>query len=510
MWLSVVFSSWPGMSAGRTPAETLLFVDDHHILYRAGTERNQHHPVRCEANPVIPDDQPWEVAVAWTSVYRNSDTGKYQLWYQAYGGRDSLQPNCMSCYAESDDGIHFDRPALGLYSYGDRKATNIIMVGNGGRSLRYGNSVIVDPNDPNPERRYKMAYFDFATYDGVEQPGLNVAFSPDGIHWSRPEVPMPRSVISYGRLEEPIPFKGQPKTEWNIPLSMSDALDVFYDAPQGLFAIYGKMWIDGPAGNTRWKHAMGRITSKDFIHWSTPELVLAPDDADPPHVEFHTNPVFYHAGCYFSLAQLLDRGDGGGVIDIELMISRDGVKWQRPFRREFFLPRAGGKDFESGSIFTNATPVILDNEIRFYYGAYSMGATSANDDEQLSGIGMASIPRDRFAGIRPVARSAQATLAEPLEHVGQITLKPMDLSGVAGLTINADASEGTVRVELLTADGYRIEGFAKEDALPLAGDMLQHRVGWTARNLSDLKPGKYMIRIHLNKAEVFALTMLPY
>lgn len=496
------------LPAAASTAQSLLFVDDCHVLYRAGTERMQHHPERCSASPLIPDDQPWEAAVAWTSVYRDPSTGQYQLWYQAYGGPTTPQPQCVTCYAESEDGIHFTRPDLGLFPYGDVADTNIIMVGNGGRSLRYGNSVVVDPRDPDSARRYKMAYFDFAKADGVENPGLNVAFSPDGIHWATPAVPMPRLVISYGNLEEPVPFKGQPGVAWNVPLSMSDALDVFYDEPRGEFAIYGKMWIDGPAGNTRWKHAMGRTSSKNFIDWSVPALVLAPDDQDPPYVEFHTSPVFYHGGCYFSLAQILNRGENGGVIDIELMISRDGLNWQRPFRDAFFLPRAGGKEFESGSIFTNATPVILEDEIRFYYGAYSMGATGASDTEQVSGVGMASIPRDRFAGIRPVAVSDQTTLSKPLEHIGQMTLKPLDLSQCAALVLNADAGRGEIRVELLTADGYRMAGFTKEDAIPITGDSLRHDVAWNSRALGDLPAGEYLVRIHLARAEVFALYMI--
>lgn len=493
----------------RGAAETLLFVDDHHVLYRAGTERVLHQPVRYEGNPVIPDDQPWEAAIAWTSIYRNSETGQYQAWYQAYGGSKPFQPQCVTCYAESSDGLHFSRPALGLFDYGASKDTNIVMVGNGGHSLRYGNAVVVDPRDPDPKKRYKMAYFDFAKQGDVETPGIHVAFSPDGIHWSKPDVPMPRLPIAYGKLEQPVPFKNESGRAWSIPLSMSDAVDVFYDAPRRMFAIYGKMWIDGPAGNMTWKHAMGRTTSEDFIHWSAPELVLTPDDEDRPEVEFHTSPVFYHAGCYFSLAQILNRGENGGVIDIELMLSRDGLDWKRPFRNSFFLARNGGKDFESGSIFTNSTPVILEDEIRFYYGAYSMGATSATDGEQLSGIGMASLPRDRFAGIRPVALSNQTTLEKPLEYTGQVTLKALDLSACSGLTLNGDARDGEIRVELLSAEGYRLEGFTKEDSTPITGDNLRHPVAWRAHTLSELdKHSGYLIRIHLLRAEVFALDLI--
>jgi hypothetical protein len=70
---------------------------------------------------------------------------------------------------------------------------------------------------------------------------------------------------------------------------MADALDAIYDPVREVFAIYGKMWIDGPDGGMHWKHAMGRIESKDFIHWSRPQLLLAPDDQDPAWVEFHTS-----------------------------------------------------------------------------------------------------------------------------------------------------------------------------------------------------------------------------
>jgi hypothetical protein len=268
------------------------------------------------------------------------------------------------------------------------------------------------------------------------------------------------------------------------------------------------MWIDGPEGKTAWKHAMGRTTSQDFVHWTTPELVLAPDDLDLPQVEFHTSPVFYHAGCYFSPAQLLNRAENGGVIDIELLLSRDGLDWKRPFRDKFFLARAGGKAFESGSIFTNSTPVILDDEIRFYYGAYSMGATSADDGEQLSGIGMASIPRDRFAGIRPVPVSDQVTLKEPVENTGQVTLKALDLSQCVGFTLNADARAGEIRVELLTAGGYRMKGYTKDDAIPITGDNLRHSVAWKDRALEGLEKGKYLTRIHLHNAEVFAVDLV--
>lgn len=501
---------------GTQPAEatagaddvTILLVDDAEVLYRSGTRRVVHPFKRHPANPLIAPEKPWEVAIGWTSIYRNPRTGLYQLWYQAYSaGRDSEKaPDCPVCYAESNDGIHFTRPELDLFPFGDSPKTNIVLVGNRGTSIRYCNAVIVDEDEPDAGRRYKMAYFDFGKSAEREYPGLHVAFSPDGIRWTRhPEMPLARA--SYGNYGEEVPFADESGREWAVPLSIADAVDVFRDSKRGVYAIYAKMWVDGPDGRMYFKHGMGRIESRDFIHWSRPQLVLTPDDLDAPWVEFHTSPVFFYGNTYLCLMQILDRATGGGVIDIELMTSRDGFRWDRPFRRSFVLARSPGSAFDSGSIFTNSTPVILDDEIRFYYGAYSQGATGADDTKVRSGIGVATLPRDRFAGIQPVERSDQPTLLKPVEHVGQVTFQPRDLARCENLTINADATEGTVLAEVLHHDGRRLRGFTREDCLPIRGDSLRHPVRWKERTLAQLPPGPHLLRLHLEKATVYAVTL---
>jgi len=221
--------------------------------------------------------------------------------------------------------------------------------------------------------------------------------------------------------------------------------------------------------------------------------------------------VFYHAGLYFGLNQILDRR-AGGTMDIELITSRDGREWKRDFRGQPFITRGVADGFDGGSIFTNSTPVVLDDEIRFYYGAYDKGAIGGGAQiegaDQRSGVGLATIPRDRFAGLTTVELSAQPTLRKPLEHIGQITLKPLDLSGVRELALNADtAKKGEVRVELLDADGYRVPGFTRDDALPLTGDSLRHTVRWKAASLDKLPPGRYSPRLHLRHATLYALTL---
>ena len=488
--------------------QTLLLCDDHHVLYRAGTRRVVHPAVRHEANPVLAPTQPWELAVAGSSIHRDPATGRYQLWYQAFSDDRAQERThrCVVCYAASEDGIHFHKPNLGLFSYNGIDDTNIVLIGRGGFSDRYANSVIVAPQDPDPQRRYKMAYYDFEDSAGVERPGVCIAFSPDGIHWTK-HTSLPVLATSYGAWGEEVPFADSTDRPWSVPLSMSDGVDTMYDPVRECFALYGKMWIDGPEGRMYWKHAMGRTESQDFLEWSTPQLICAPDEQDVPEVEFHTTPVFYHRGVYGCLNQILDRGTGGGVIDIELMLSRDGIVWERPFRQDLFLRRSDGNAFDGGSIFTNSTPVLVDDEMRFYYGAYSQGATSADDRTHDSGIGLATVPRDRLAGIAAVETSAQTTLGGELQGVGQVTIRPLDLSSSTELVLNADARDGSIRVEVLDAQGRRLRGFTKQDVVPLQGDSLNHHVTWQGRTLADLPAGDILLRIHLENAVVYALSM---
>jgi dienelactone hydrolase len=528
----------PKQPAAETAERTLLLVDDHHVMYRAGTKRVFHPAKLNETNPVIREDKPWEMAIAWTSVVRHQETGKYQLWYQAYaGGRDERKSHkCVVCLAESDDGITFTKPELGMHDFktdrkpfaGHHTQTNIVLLGDGGYGDRYANSVQFDVSDQNPTRRYKMLYTDFGKdEDGREWPGFFAAFSPDGIRWTKsPKNPLIKTAYG-GRGWQP-PFSDETpyderwdnaknflRKNWPIPLSMSDAADVFYDPNHQSWVVYGKSWLQGPDGGLAWKHAMARVESKDFVTWSKPQIVSGTDDLDPPNSEFHTSPVFFHAGCYFSLNQILRaRGEAIGAkadaMHIELMISRDGIRWERPFREEPFIANSK-QAFSNGGVFTNSTPVLLDDEFRFYYGGYNSGTIGGGarltDPSQQSGVGFASIRPNRFAGIRPVELSAQSTLKRPLKNIGQITLKPLDLADVRNIVVNADAADGSVCVGLLNEDGYRIRGFSKDDATPITGDSVSHAVEWKDRTVKDLPPGKYCLRLHLDNAEVFAVTL---
>lgn len=514
---------------------TILFADDEDVLYRPGTLRRVVQLKRHSVDPVIPPDKPWESMLGWTSVYRDPKTGKHQLWYQAYQARrveDKVLKNVV-CYAESDDGITWTKPNLGLIPFYEEKNTNIVLVGEkGGYGERYCNSVVVDPRDPDPNKRYKMAYYDWVPAEGEKGgSGTHVAFSPDGIHWTK-HAGGPVHRTSFGAKGLEIPFEGESlylempgknnttRRIWRRPHTMSDALDVLYDERLGLFVGYGKMWTPWPDGTLAFKHAMGRMESKDFIHWSRPELVALVNDRDAAQIEFHTSPVFFYNGMYLSLNQILDRH--AGTMDAELMSSRDGRRWDRSLQGQFAIPRGAAGRFDAGSVITNGTPVILDKQIRFYYGGYrgtAIGGVGLNEQkigskDYHSGVGMVSTPQDRFVAISinpdtPV-KAQKKDKPKITNTIGHVTLKPLDLAGVKTITLNADTTKGAAWLEILNEDGFRMRGFTKADALPLKkADKLAHAARWKDKTPADLPPGKYMLRVHLQQADLFAITLLP-
>ncbi len=480
------------------PPSTILLVDDHHVLYRPGTERVLHPLTRHARNPMVPVDKPWEGTVAYCSIHPRED-GTYQLWYQAWTGKGA----CFLCYAESKDGLTWVKPNLGLHAYSGSTETNIVM------PIGYGGSVLFDPRDSDPARRYKAAFWGRGNKGNIH-PGTFVAFSPDGLVWTKyAHNPIIRG--SHGDYVQP-PFEDEPiirSAELGPPLSTSDVTDLIWDSKKQVYAIYAKTWLDGPDGRMHWKRAVVRTESEDFKTWTKPQLVMAPDEFEgnwsgnetslttagggSQGVQLHSGPAFAYRDMYFSMLQVMDPGDTGNM-PIELAISHDGYRWRRPFRNTFFIPPLEDKDrFDASLIWSNATPVFLADETRFYYGAYGHPWNS-KDGRQISGIGLATMPRDRFAGVRPVDR------------VGQITFKAIELQDIEAMTVNADARKGTVRVELLNADGYRVRGFSRDDATAIEGDSLDHPVVWKERGIRELPQGRYRIRLHLEDAEVFALT----
>ena len=150
--------------------ERQLFLDDLLIDSLENAVRFVHQPVKNAENPVFAMEKPWEgPRFLYCDLAVDPDTADYKLWYSIYPEVD----HSGLCYAVSKDGVHFERPELGLVEFDGSTANNLLAKPEG---FAHDMTVMQDEREEDPARRYKMAYY----YAG----GVGMAWSADGLSWT--------------------------------------------------------------------------------------------------------------------------------------------------------------------------------------------------------------------------------------------------------------------------------------------------------------------------------------
>lgn len=103
-----------------------LFVDEFLVASQKDVALKLHEPVRREI--VLATDQPWEGPTsAYFSVIQ--DGRKVRLYYRGSATVSDHSVEQFTCVAESEDGIHFTRPRVGLIDFAGSKENNIVWRG---------------------------------------------------------------------------------------------------------------------------------------------------------------------------------------------------------------------------------------------------------------------------------------------------------------------------------------------------------------------------------------------
>ena len=161
-----------------------LFFDDLFFAKSEGIEWVMGTPVQ-HPEPVLVPDKPWEERGigAYNTVWREAD-GRWRMWYDASFLPGLVEGARRLGYAESADGLHWEKPELGLVEFQGSKANNIVAPHHERESLQ-GATVFRDERAPVAER-YKL-WTKFRPTDADHgkgsQPGLWAMYSPDGIEW---------------------------------------------------------------------------------------------------------------------------------------------------------------------------------------------------------------------------------------------------------------------------------------------------------------------------------------
>ena len=281
-------------------ASTVLLVDDEDVVYRPQTERvlfqMQRSTGQANLHGVMTATLPWESALSYNSVHyaapaERSVTGSpaFTLWYQCCppgtggqkpvpGQNKSTDGGCVVCLAWSADGVEWTKPRLGLYPAIDGNGnvlapathTNIVLPSPpeqdgvpGWQQTHYGAGVVVDPWPAASARRFKMVYWAVQGGYGVRRTtdpyGIYVAFSPDGLNWTRWSTEEPAIVGQSQSTGVDSPYSDQvadgmaPMDDtviWPLPFGAGDVVDAYYDPVSRLFVAQGKTNVISPDGHT--------------------------------------------------------------------------------------------------------------------------------------------------------------------------------------------------------------------------------------------------------------------
>ncbi len=435
----------------------LLFLDYRHFEKVEGFTREIEKPVIHEV-PVLASDKPWEknYIATYGSVTRRSD-GLFQMWYT--GGRwceEGLRPG----YAESEDGLNFHRPDLGIVQK-EGQHTNIVM-----DERLIGLSVILDEDDPDVSKRYKMLV------GAGEHPRISAFRSPDGMHW--------------------------------LPLAENPVMGVNPDGPIGLYrhpdgryiAYHRPCWGD---------RRIACSESWDFVHWSKPRVVLEPEPGDETNVQIYGMGAMNYgpydigtAWIYHTVPE--DMGwtkSLGGRTNPELVYGRGGYCWHRAMLGTPWIDLEDKPDqIGYGLVQCCSQPVKMKGEIRFYFTrSYERHGEDnlAREDRIERKVFMARSRPDRF-------------IAASCDEKGEILTRPF-WHPSPHIYVNARCKpDGYIKAELLDCGGNVIPGFEMEQCELFCGDSTVAEILWDGKTPSEALSGREIrIRLEVSRADLFSI-----
>jgi hypothetical protein len=160
-----------GAAAIEIGGDRQLFLDDTLVdLAQTANITRKVNPPESIVRVLTPD-RPWEALGFIFYCSAVDDGGAVKLFHGSY---DAEKKKHFSL-ATSSDGLHFERPALGLKAFQGSKDNNILPI------EAVEAAVFLDAHAP-PEKRYRLLYT--KGWPDPAKAGVFVASSNDGVHWA--------------------------------------------------------------------------------------------------------------------------------------------------------------------------------------------------------------------------------------------------------------------------------------------------------------------------------------
>lgn len=425
---------------------------------------------------VIPADRPWEGKMITLFLSFMEEQGKIRLWYIC---RDKdNQPNVA--YAESTDGVHWEKPNLGIVDYHGSTDNNLV-------GIHHLEGVVYrDPHAANADEAY--------VYVSTLRPEGVVRFtSPDGLHWVRDHQPL-------------LPFRcdTQNVTYWDPTLQRYVLFMRGWDISPGWDRRYRTVvrltlpTLAKPAGIK--PTGQGRNPNRnDDLPRIVDEVptVFAADEHDPPNVDVYNmsvQPYPLDPRWLVAFPSFFQREKhiSDGRLEVQFAGSRDGITWHRYDRKPYLRP---------GLVGTHGSSMVF----------MGTGLVARGDELWQFGIDLNTRHGGQHDGdgaiFRCVHRIDGFVSADFAAAGGTCTT---DLVTVDGnhLLLNVDtAALGEISVGLLDADHQPIEGYSLQQCDPIQINATAFAATWEGHSdLSALKGRPIRLHFSGNRAKLYSFS----
>gem|GEM_PF-866902 len=465
------------VQSGIYPARQHLFLDDLYVDSRQGVSRVVQRPEDLTVDaPVLRAERPWEgvsIVFRCNCLLYDAAAQQFKFWY---GCEDPTLPDNpwrikrRWAYATSSDGLHWERPNLGLVEYRGSTDNNLLAFQNVDATIALLQNVTLDRRDPDPARRYKAIGMDRHPLRDGERPWT----APEGEDWFQSFGRHIGCGVFVGGSPDGLTWTMQEGNRGSGAIIADGSVLHGFDERSGKWVLWQRPRIM-PKYRT-----MGLSVSEDFETWTFPVDLLAPDRQDPPGLQFDSlTTMAAPDGGFIGLAAASGLAGTGFLIAEklpQLVFSRDGRGWTRVSRQPFM--EAGDRSaWNGGPCIVPLQPIPVGDEVFIFYYGKNYGnlwgePTLDGKGVTAAGLGLAKLPRDRWVGMRPDTTTA-GELVTPLVSFCHNELR-----------VNADARHGTLQAELLDCEGRPVPGYAGADSDPLCADCLDHTLTWNG--MSDL------------------------
>ncbi|MEO6909163.1 MAG: hypothetical protein ABI210_14860 [Abditibacteriaceae bacterium] len=469
----------------------LFLMADDTLIEEADNAQFHLCPLEKEPKPIMLPTETWEGGDGKStfavhqdpidgSVVYDAQNEQYVMWYRTHNRLITPSSGSVVCMATSKDGLNWEKPALRQVFWNGSYENNMLRVDVEPIQRQHLSGVL-----PNYlEGQSGLVATVYSTFDDDIYPyGITQLYSEDGVIW-------------------------EPHFPPTIPLDR-DANCLMWDSRRKCYLcttrseqqqrVIHRLQISQGLHHLTNKRHVALAKSRDLLHWTPMITILEADDRDPENAQMYYMYIIPYGRHYLGFVQMFYMADGMtfGPLDMHLAISDDGETWRRAGdkwgERTPFIPRGEAGTWDCSHISQHSTPPFpigaQGERLRFWYGGKDTEHWQAGN----TAVGTGTLRRDGFACWEAGAEG------------GTITTRPLQMKWATRPSINVNATNGEVRVEILQENGEPLEGCSAAQCTPITGDHIRAVLHWPGQRDSFVRhAGKVRVRFHLKNAKIYA------